>query len=178
MVFIHEASAHSIVHKLDPRLRLLVALIFSCVVVGCVNLKVLLIALFCSLSAVIASRLSAQMVFKRLLKLNIFMFLLVVFAGKDGRLAMVVIVLKSNALILWLSAFLSTIDATSLGHALNHLKVSDKMTHLFLTTVRYIDVLFIEYQRLVQAMKVRGFQPHMNGHTYRVYAYLVGMLLV
>ena len=106
------------------------------------------------------------------------MFLLVVFAGKDGRLAMVVIVLKSNALILWLSAFLSTIDATSLGHALNHLKVSDKMTHLFLTTVRYIDVLFIEYQRLVQAMKVRGFQPHMNGHTYRVYAYLVGMLLV
>ena len=67
MVFIHEASAYSIVHKLDPRLRLLAALIFSCVVVGCVNLKVLLLALFCSLSAVIASRLNGKMVFKRLL---------------------------------------------------------------------------------------------------------------
>ena len=35
-----------------------------------------------------------------------------------------------------------------------------------------------EFRRLVQAMKIRGFQPRTNLHTYRSYAYLAAMLLV
>jgi len=39
-------------------------------------------------------------------------------------------------------------------------------------------VIHKEYHRLVNAMKMRGFRPGTNMHTYRTYAYLVGMLLV
>ena len=35
-----------------------------------------------------------------------------------------------------------------------------------------------EYERLLRAAKARGFKPKTNMHTYRTYAYLVGMLLV
>jgi cobalt/nickel transport system permease protein len=45
-------------------------------------------------------------------------------------------------------------------------------------TYRYIYVFEQEYHRLVQAMKIRGFRPRTNLHTYRSYAYLAAMLLV
>jgi cobalt/nickel transport system permease protein len=35
-----------------------------------------------------------------------------------------------------------------------------------------------EYQRLVRAIKIRNFRPKTNLHSYRTYAYLVGMLFV
>ena len=52
------------------------------------------------------------------------------------------------------------------------------MVHLFFFCFRYIHVIHQEYQRLTKAMKIRGFKPRTNLHTYRAYAYLVGMLLV
>ena len=45
-------------------------------------------------------------------------------------------------------------------------------------TIRYIEVLREEYLRLRSAMKVRGFRPGTNWHTYRSFGYLVGMMLV
>ena len=45
-------------------------------------------------------------------------------------------------------------------------------------TVRYIDVLHQEYQRLRIAMKARGFRPQNSRHTYVSFGYLVGMMLV
>ena len=74
--------------------------------------------------------------------------------------------------------FMATMDAVKLGHALSRLHVPDKLTHLFLFTVRYIDVLEHEYRRLLTAMKMRCFHPRMNLHTYRSLAYLVAMLMV
>jgi cobalt/nickel transport system permease protein len=53
----------------------------------------------------------------------------------------------------------------------------EKLAHLLLFTVRYIDVLRREYGRLRLAMRVRGFRPRMSLHTYRAYGCLVGMLL-
>jgi cobalt/nickel transport system permease protein len=43
---------------------------------------------------------------------------------------------------------------------------------------RYIFVIEQEYQRLIRAAKIRGFRPKTDLHTYRTYAYIVGMLLV
>ena len=88
------------------------------------------------------------------------------------------ITLKANAIVLALTVFLGTLEVTTLGHALVHLRVPEKLAHLFLFTVRYIDMLHHEYHRLRAAMKVRCFRPRMNRHTYRTYGYLVGMLLV
>jgi cobalt/nickel transport system permease protein len=66
----------------------------------------------------------------------------------------------------------------TLGHALNRLHVPDRIVHLFLLTYRYIFVLEGEYRRLRRAARIRGFQPQNNMHTYKTFAYLVGMLLV
>jgi cobalt/nickel transport system permease protein len=80
--------------------------------------------------------------------------------------------------VLAIVVLVGTLDIVTLGHALSHLHVPDKLTHLLLFTVRYLDVLRREYLRLRAAMKIRGFRPRMSLHTYRSYGYLVGMLLV
>jgi cobalt/nickel transport system permease protein len=66
----------------------------------------------------------------------------------------------------------------TLGQALHNLRLPDKLCHLLLFTYRYLHVFELEYLRLVQAMKIRGFQPGTNVHTYRSYANLAAMLLV
>jgi cobalt/nickel transport system permease protein len=53
-----------------------------------------------------------------------------------------------------------------------------KLVHLFLLSVRYIGVLFQEYQRLRMAMRARAFVAASNRHTWRSFGWLLGMLLV
>jgi len=66
----------------------------------------------------------------------------------------------------------------SLGNGLHKLHVSDKMVFLLLMSYRYIAVIEEEYKRLLRAAKFRGFKPKTNVHSYKTYAYLVGMLFV
>jgi cobalt/nickel transport system permease protein len=75
-------------------------------------------------------------------------------------------------------ALLGTSPVFTLVHAPSHLWVPGKIVHLFFFCFRYVHVIHKEYHRLVNAMKVRGFKPGTNMHTYWTYAYLVGMLLV
>jgi len=88
------------------------------------------------------------------------------------------ITVKCNAILLAMIALLSTTPISTLGHAMGQLYFPDKIIHLFLFTYRYIHVIFREYNRLINAMRIRGFRPQTNLHTYRSYAYLLGMLLV
>jgi energy-coupling factor transporter transmembrane protein EcfT len=53
-----------------------------------------------------------------------------------------------------------------------------KMVLLFFFTYRHVHVIHQEYQRLIRTLKVRGFRNRTSLHTYRTYAYLVGMLMV
>jgi len=132
---------------------------------------------------------------RQLVPINVFVLMLVVLlpwttpgdplfhAGplvfsRQGVLLAGLLGLKGNAIVLALVVLLGSLDVSTLGHALSHLHVSRKLAHLFLFTVRYIEVLRLEYRRLRVAMQMRGFRPGMNGHTYRTYGYLVGMLLV
>ena len=87
------------------------------------------------------------------------------------------ITLKGNAIVLIYTALLGTTELAALGHALSHLHVPDKLTQLFVFTVRYVDVLHHEYMRLATAMKARCFHPRVNAHTYRMFGYLVAILL-
>ncbi len=88
------------------------------------------------------------------------------------------ITLKSNAIIIGLIALIATVPVITLGQALHTMRLPDKLCHLLLFTYRYLYVFELEFHRLVQAMKIRGFQPRTNLHTYRSYAYLAAMLLV
>lgn len=88
------------------------------------------------------------------------------------------IALKGNAILLAVFLLGGTMELASLAHALDHLGVPSKLAQLLIFTVRYLEVVDREYHRLRASMKVRGFQPALNGHSLRTYGTLVGMLLV
>lgn len=88
------------------------------------------------------------------------------------------IALTANAVVLALMTLVGTLEPVTLGHALHKLKVPETLVHLLMFTIRYIEVLREEYLRLRAAMKVRGFRPATNFHTYRSFGYLLGMMLV
>nr|HID59965.1 cobalt ECF transporter T component CbiQ [Desulfobacterales bacterium] len=189
------STGESFIHGLDPRIKIIVAVLFSVVVAVLSNFVSLLVALFLSLILVVLARLSMKRVFYRLFLVNgliLFLWIFLPFtyqgetwfdigplvATKEGLLYASQITVKCNAILLTMIALLATTPIFTLGHAMSQLCFPDKITHLFLFTYRYIHVIFQEYHRLVNAMRIRGFIPHTNIHTYRSYAYLVGMLLV
>jgi len=183
------------VHHSDPRVKILATLIFAVVVALNHSLLACTLALTFPIFLVIAARLDLNKVLARLVVVNGFVvflwfFLPFTFPGKivwslgpldihrEGVLYSLLITLKSNAIVLMVIALLGTSPVFTLVHALSHMWVPDKIVHLFFFCFRYIHVIHKEYHRLANAMKVRGFKPGTNMHTYRTYAYLVGMLLV
>jgi cobalt/nickel transport system permease protein len=180
---------------MDPRLKIVAATVFSVQTAISDNFTTLIIALIFGITMAILARLNFWMVFKRLLIVNGFIFFLwlvlpFTFPGDplfsvgpmDYTLSGVIlsarITLKSNAILLSLIALTGTSYLATLGYALNQLKLPDKIIYLFLITYRYIFVIEQEYQRLIRAARVRCFEPGTNLHTYRTYAYLIGMLFV
>jgi len=189
------STGQSFVHNLDPRIKIIPAIIFAVVVAVSSNFLALLPALAVSLFLIILARLPMRRVFHRLLLVNgliliLWLFLPFTYRGetlfsigplagtKEGIMYAGQITVKCNAILLAMVALLATSPIFTLGHALSRLYVPDKIIHLFLFTYRYIHVIFQEYHRLINAMRIRGFVPRTNMHTYRTYAYLVGMLLV
>jgi cobalt/nickel transport system permease protein len=189
------AVGNSVIHRLDPRVRLLSAAVYTVVVALSRNFQVLTVALIISALLVFFARLPAREILKRLLAVNIFILLLwlvlpLTFHGaiamklgplpiyRDGIIMALQITLKSNAIVLALMALIATMNFSIIGYALNWLRVPDKIVHLLLMTYRYLFLIEQEYQRLVRAARIRGFRPGTNFHTYKTYASIVGMLLV
>lgn len=188
-------TGDSIVHNLDPRAKIIVACAFSVVVALCDRFWAVVPAIALALLLIALSRLPFAAVFSRLLVVNgliLFLWLFLPFtvsgsplliigpltATKEGITYVSLITLKANAIIIALLALLATISIFNLGRAMRRLYIPSKLVHLFLLTYRYIHVIHTEYQRLMKATKIRGFRPKTNLHTYRTYAYLLGMLLV
>ena len=183
------------IHRLDPRARIVASVAFSIVVAVSQRPTAAGLGLAVSIVLTGTARLPFVPTLKRVAALNVFMALLIItlpFAvpgtvlftlgplaySQEGLLRGATIAVKSNAIVLCLAALIATIEITEMGHALSHLRVPHKLTHLFLLTGRYIGVLRRECTRLANAMRVRCFRPGMNRHTYRSLGYLVGMLLV
>jgi cobalt/nickel transport system permease protein len=183
------------VSRIDPRARIVVAVVFSLMAAEVRGFGSLGIALAASMFVALFSGLSAATLFRRLMPLNALMLLLAVLlpltiSGKspaaigtlnysqEGFLLVAKIAIKGNAIVLAVIVLIGTMDVNTLGHALSHLYVPKSLSHLLLFTVRYLDVLHEEYVCLRWAMKVRGFRPRMDPHTYRAFGNLLGMLLV
>ena len=189
------AVGNSILHRLDPRVRLISAAAYSSVVALSRNFQVLITAVIISFILVLFAQLPARDILKRILAVNVFILLLwlvlpLTFYGSvamklgplpvySAGIAMAAqITLKSNAIVLALIALVATMNFSILGYSLNWLRVPDKIVHLLLMTYRYVFLIEQEYQRLIRAMKIRAFKPGTNLHSYQSYAYLVGMLFV
>lgn len=189
------STGDSPVHRLDPRVRVAAAAVFAVVVAVLRALPPAAGALGLAGATLCAARPPWRLVLPRLARLNAFLVMLglvlaasvpgnptfaagpIMFTEPGVRMA-VLIVLKANAIVTALAALLATMDASELGHALWRLRAPSKLTHLFLFTVRYVDVLHREFLRLRAAMTARAFHVRCSRHTLRTLGYLVGMLLV
>ncbi len=185
----------SYIGRIDPRARVVVAVLTALIVAVADRPIVAAMALMVAGASIVLSGMSPRTVLARLVPLNMLILLLAltlplttggpalfslggVDFSREGLILAGTIALKGNAIVLALLVLIGSMDATALGHALTHLRMPRKLTHLMLFTVRYIDVLHREYVRLRVAMRARGFRPKMNRHTYQSYGYLAGMLLV
>ncbi len=183
------------VHGVDPRARVLAA-VGAAVVFACLQQTAALIG---ALGGMVVLGLSARIrpgaVLVRLLPFNILAAILAILLPlsttgdavyqwgpfvwtRPGLELAGQIALKGNAILLGLLVLVGTMELAALGHALDHLGVPTKLAQLLLFTVRYLEVLGQEYERLRASMKIRGFQPRLNGHTLRTYGALVGILLI
>ncbi len=182
MALLDYIDTPSPIHRIDPRARLAVcgALLVSVALAG--RMGPLAGILGALLALIVLFRLPVRILGRRLLALNAFLSLWWATAPwldphHGARMALLATA-KANAMLLLLSLLVSTIDLVSLGHALAHLRAPRKLVHLFLFTVRYTEVLWIEQQRMLRAVRARAFRPRMELRTYRAVSRLVGMSLV
>jgi cobalt/nickel transport system permease protein len=180
---------------LDPRMRIALACLFAVVTVALDGLPALCAALAAALALLLAARLPLRRTLKRMAMMDgfiLFMLALLPFtvpgeaiftlwghaATWQGLARAGEIGLTANAVVLVLLVLVGALEPVTLGHALYQMKVPAALVHLMMFHLRYVEVLRAEYLRLRAAMKVRGFRPGTNWHSYRSYGYLVGMMLV
>ena len=189
------SDGHSLIHGLDPRVKMIVAGVFSIIVATADRFIPLIIAALLALIFVSLGKLPFKKVCSRLLVVNGLILLLWLFlpftmegeplwafgpliVTKEGIIYSALITIKSNSIILTIMALVATMPVLTIGRALGYLHLPDKMVHLFYFTYRYIHAIQREYRRQINAIKIRGFIPRTDMHTYRTYAYLIGMLLI
>lgn len=189
------AEGNTLIHRLDPRVKILSAAPLALIVALMHGLSGPARGLALSVALVAVARLNIRKVLSRLAVVNVFVLMLWAFLpftvpGKalfeigpmaptrEGLLHAAGITLKTNAIVLATIALLGTSQVMNLAHALVHLRVPAKLVHLFFFFYRYLGVLHDEYSRLRTAMRVRAFKPRTSAHTYRSYAWLLGMLIV
>ncbi|HRF45570.1 MAG TPA: cobalt ECF transporter T component CbiQ [Candidatus Competibacteraceae bacterium] len=190
-----EKKRKPMLEAVDSRLRLVVCWGFALAVIGLTQLPALLAALALAGFAAMAARLKRAATLRHMVAFDGFMLFVLLFlpftvpgevvfslngvsASREGLLHAAGILLRSNAVMLMILALLGSMEPVELGHAMARLRLPAKFVHLFLFTVRYIEVLGREYRRLRVAMKARGFRVRCNPHTWRSIGYLFGMLLV
>jgi cobalt/nickel transport system permease protein len=181
--------------RCDARLRVVAAAAFALTVVALARLDVLALALAGSLAALLLARLPVARTLRQVAAMDTFIIVMIAMlpfttpgvpafelfglaASREGLAKAAAIALKANAVVLMALALLSTLEPATLARALHGLGMPERLVHLVLFTVRYVDVLDQEYRRLRTAMRARGFKPANSRHSYVSFGYLVGMMLV
>lgn len=185
----------SVVDLLDPSLRVLAAFAFAFVLVLSQVFLPLLVGLGLALLVAVLAKLDLMRTFKRMLAMDLFMISLIILlpfttpgtpiwqgfglsASWQGLEHALMIALKANGVMLMLLALVGTLSPVVLAQSLAKLKVPEKLVHLMLFTLRYLDVINQEYARMRLAMRARAFVMGCNCHTWRSIGYLIGMLLI
>ncbi|ADL12332.1 cobalt ECF transporter T component CbiQ [Acetohalobium arabaticum] len=189
------AEGSSWIHNLDPRIKIIVAIMLAVVTAVEKDLSVLLQIFTAVCFILITARLNGKEILKRLLMINIFIFLIWLFlpftypgevlfhfgpltASYEGVIYTLQITLRSNAIMLIVISLLSTSTITSLIHAMDYLYIPQKLIYLFFFIYRYLYVIRDEFYTLRNAMLLRGFKRETSIRCYKSYAYLMGMLLI
>ncbi len=189
------AFGKSIIHKLDPKIRIIAVIILSFAAALCDNLFVALLYFIISTVLICMARLNTKDVLHRIkpvfwFLLMIWVLLPITFEGDilyrfywleisgSGLILCCKISIKSITILLYFTSLVATMNIACLGNGLHKLYVPDKMVFLLLMSYRYIAVIECEYKKLLRAAKFRGFKPRTNLHSYKTFAYFAGMLFV
>jgi len=190
-----DTVSHALIDRVDPRARIVAAVLFAGFIVSLNSLLALGGGLGMAIFAMAISGTLSGPTLRRVAAMDafiIFMLIILPFttpgttmftlwglpASEEGLFKAIEIMLKANAVVMVLLSQVGTMEATTLGHALHRLRCPEKLIHLMLFTVRYLSVLHEEYLRMRTAMRTRGFRPRSNLHTYKSFGYLLGMMLV
>lgn len=186
---------HSFIDSIDARVRLVCSALFALVVVSSVTFSAVLAGLLLAFSLVKMAKLNIKRTLKRVVTMDLFMLTLICIlpfttpgepmftlfgfgASWQGLAHALLITIKANAVLLVLFSLVATMSASTLGHALAHLKVPNKLVHLLLFMVRYLDVIGLEYKKMRRAMQARVFVLGCDRHSWQSIGYLFGMLLI
>lgn len=189
------ASGHSPIHRTNPALRVVAATMFSFTAAVLDDPGALSAALGVGVLLAGMATLPLGPLMKRLgaaagLLLLVWLVVPLTYGGEaaarlgpfqvslPGLLLCLKVTLKAVSILLVFIALVATMDTATLGHSLHKLGMPRKLILLLLLAYRYIFVIEQEYGRLFRAARMRNFAPGTNLHTYRTYAYLVGMLFV
>ena len=189
------ARGESLLHRADPAVKIIGALLLSLIVAVSSSLPTPMAGLVFGLLLATFARLPLAPLGKRLLAVNMFTLLLWVTlpltGGGDvvtvlgplrlssrGITLAFLITLKTNGIFLILTALLGTSSVPEIGHSLERLHLPHKFILLLLTTYRYLGLIEQEYKRLRRSAALRCFSATTSLHTYRTYGYLIGMTLI
>jgi len=189
------AAGDSILHRLDPRVKVIAAVVYSVTVAVIRDPFLLLISFGFSLALLLVARLDFRGVAVRLAVANSFVaFLWLVLPwtvpgallanlgpvtfSEEGIVLALTITLGCNSILMMVIALLGTSRISDLAHTLRHLRVPAKLLMIFFFCIRFVHEISDEYHRLSDAIKIRAFTPGTNLRTYRTYANLLGVLLV
>ncbi len=189
------SEGRSILHKLDPRVKIAVFSGFSILCAVSAGITTPSLFLLYSLILLLIAKLRIKSVFSRLFVANFFIAFIWIFVplsysgnpyfyvgplkiSQEGLMYVLSITIKCNAIIIATIALLSTSSVFSIAHALDHFKVPKKLITVFFLFYRYITVIHEEYIKIKRAVYARGFIPKTNLHTYKTYAYMVAGILI
>jgi len=189
------AKGESLLHRLDPRGKLLLFLIFSFFCILSNSLIVIFLYFTFSVFLITLARPSLKALLKRLLLINFFTLLIwlslllgdlfsayissqSLHISRETLQLALRITFKSNALFLATIALIATSSLQALAHALIHFKISSKLVMTFFLSYRYLSLLHEEYDKLKLGLKAKGFRPKTSIFTYWIYANLFGMLIL
>jgi len=116
---------------------------------------------------------------KKLLFLNIFIIIMGISAiiNQDYQYALL-IVLRANALILFTLLIFHDKTLFDIAASLHTLKVPDKLISLFFFVGKFVIIIKEEFETTKKVMKIRNFKSKSNAFSYKIYANVIGMMIV
>lgn len=180
-----------VLDAVDVRLRLALCLTFCFVSACLLTLPAAALALLMAAAALLVVRPAG--IAKKWLTVNLFMGFIWLFTPfsapgtpyfgvgpwvvtDQAVLLCTLITLKGNAVFLGYCALTAQMSVSQTAAGLLGLHLPPKLVTLLLLTARQVQAFHQLWHRLNDAVRLRGFTPGFNTHTYRTYAALIAVL--
>ncbi|HIP29440.1 MAG TPA: hypothetical protein EYG93_11110 [Sulfurospirillum arcachonense] len=117
--------------------------------------------------------------FKRLFFLNIFIVMVTASAiiNEDYELALLLF-LRSNALLLFVLLIFYNKTLFDIATGMQTLRVPDKLSSLFFFVAKFVIIIKEEFAITKKVMRVRNFRSKTSIFSYKIYANVIGMMIV